>query len=113
VFSALVCVSAFLECLYVPMEIAFVELSRPFSYTIPVFALDLLLKCRTTFKDSATGAEVTQPSLILKRYVRTWGFFIDLLSTLPIKLMAQTMTPHVSMLHIILIAKALREWNSF
>ena len=50
-----------------------------------IFLLDILLVCRTTFLDvDDTGEEITDTRIIAKRYVKSLGFYIDLLSSIPL-----------------------------
>jgi hypothetical protein len=50
-----------------------------------IFLLDIMLVCRTSFLDvDDTGEEITNPHVIGKKYVKGLGFYIDVLSSIPL-----------------------------
>jgi hypothetical protein len=48
-----------------------------------MFALDILLKCITAYRDDESGNLVTDHWLVFKNYLLSWTFAIDFISTFP------------------------------
>ena len=48
-----------------------------------IFALDIILRFRTTYIDQVSGEEVTDTYMIGMRYLKSSQFFFDLISTIP------------------------------
>ena len=48
-----------------------------------VFALDIILRFRTTYIDSVSGEEIVDSYLIGNRYLSSSEFFFDIISTIP------------------------------
>jgi hypothetical protein len=74
----------------VPLDIAF-EFDYSNSPTIRtinsiidlVFIMDIIFRFRTTYIDPISGEEVMDSWLIGMRYLKSYGFYIDVLSTFP------------------------------
>jgi len=64
-----------------------------------VFLVDLLFNSRQTFLHPQSGDEVTIPVLILRNYISTIGFWIDLLSTIPFFFIFENIIPEARLLH--------------
>jgi hypothetical protein len=48
-----------------------------------VFIMDIIFRFRTTYIDPISGEEVMDSWLIGMRYLKSYGFYIDVLSTFP------------------------------
>lgn len=74
----------------VPLDIAFEfdYANTPIARTINsiidlIFILDIIFRFRTTYIDPVSGEEVMDSWLITFRYLKSNGFYIDVLSTFP------------------------------
>lgn len=76
-----------LTSIYVPLELAFDEVSEVFNNTeyivLSFFWVDILLNLRTSFYDEETD-EIVSGVLIMQKYLKSWNFLIDISSSLPI-----------------------------
>ena len=77
----------FLNSLLNPLEIAFEQQANPlyraFNYSVIIFYLiDIVLSCRTTFFDE-NNDEILEGTILLRHYLQSRGFWIDLLSAVP------------------------------
>jgi hypothetical protein len=55
-----------------------------FDYCVEIlFALDILLKCITSYNDDESGKLVIDHWLIFKNYLLSWTFYVDFISTFP------------------------------
>lgn len=77
-------------CLIVPYRIAFTQEETTgwltvYYLTDLIFAVDLIMNFFTTFTDEKQMREITDHSVIAKKYLKSW-FVIDILSVVPIDL---------------------------
>ena len=72
--------------IYVPLELAFDDFIQNFDpeyFVLSFFWIDIILNFRTTYFTEDTD-EIISPTLIAKKYIRSWNFVIDIFSSLPI-----------------------------
>lgn len=48
-----------------------------------IFVLDIIFKFRTTFIDPISGEEIMDSMLIAMKYIKSYNFYVDVLSTIP------------------------------
>lgn len=75
-----------LTSIYVPLQLAFDDFMDGFDpeyIVLTFFWVDIVLNFRTTYFNDETD-EIISPSLITKKYIKSWNFLIDIISSLPI-----------------------------
>jgi hypothetical protein len=88
-WDLLVMFCAVYNCIIVPYEIAFMheEESNELLFVSVVidvvFTFDIIFNFRTTFIDTVTGDEVTDPHKISHHYIKSGHLLLDILATLP------------------------------
>ena len=91
VVSLLATIASCFEWIEIPFSLAFKEAEANYIYesiTI-LYAIQFVMKCRTSYFCTVNGDEVVIPSLILKNYARTLTFYIDLLVAIPVSSIMQ------------------------
>lgn len=48
------------------------------------FVVDIIITFRTTYIDPISGEEVMDAKMIAKKYLRSFQFYIDVISTIPL-----------------------------
>ena len=55
------------------------------------FVIDIIITFRTTYIDPISGEEVMDASMIANKYLRSFQFYIDVISTLPLDLISSNL----------------------
>lgn len=97
-FDILIILLALWNCISLPLEVSFsgleymnTEYYDIFSVMVDTFfAIDILANLRTTFISEKTGTEVVVGKIIIKNYLLSARFMIDLIATIPFELFVQS-----------------------
>lgn len=85
-WDILITIIVTLTSIYVPLQLAFDDFMQVFDpeyIVLCFFWVDIILTFRTTYWNEDTE-EIISPVLIAKKYIKSWSFFIDVGSALPI-----------------------------
>ena len=88
---------AIFNCFSIPFVLAF---QPPFANTqawdltnwaiTAIFAIDVLVNLRTTYIEGSTGEEILDGKKIAQTYLKTFRFWIDVISTVPFEVVFES-----------------------